>query len=50
VKGIKIQPCQVFLFILESDILHAVKSYDMEPIALLWIFIALKKMYHLGGV
>jgi hypothetical protein len=30
-----IWPCEVFLFILTSDFLHAVKSYDMEPTALL---------------
>jgi hypothetical protein len=30
-----IWPCEVFLFILASDFLHAVKSYDMGPTALL---------------
>jgi hypothetical protein len=35
VKGMKILSCKVFLFILTSDFLHAVKSYDMGPPALL---------------
>jgi hypothetical protein len=34
-KGMRVCPCKVFLFILASDFLHAVKSYDMGPPALL---------------
>jgi hypothetical protein len=34
-KGMRIQHCEVFLFILASVFLHTVKSYDMGPPALL---------------
>jgi hypothetical protein len=34
VKGMRIQPCKVFLFILASNFLHAMKSY-MRPAVLL---------------
>jgi hypothetical protein len=35
VKGMRIWPCEVFLFILATDPLHSVKSYYMGPLALL---------------
>jgi hypothetical protein len=31
----RILPCEVFMFILATDILHEVKFYDMGPPALL---------------
>jgi hypothetical protein len=34
-EGNSIWPCEVFLFILASDFLHAVKSYDTGPSVLL---------------
>jgi hypothetical protein len=34
VKGMRIYPCELFLFMLASDYLHSVKSYDMGLTAL----------------
>jgi hypothetical protein len=34
-KGMRIQPCKIFLFILANYFLHAIKSYDMGPPAFL---------------
>jgi hypothetical protein len=31
----RIWPCKVFLFILAGNVLYAIKSYNMEPLALL---------------
>jgi len=57
VKGMRIWPCQVFLFILASYFLHAVKSYDMGPTALLPLrrkvccgFLSPLKIHRLGWV
>jgi hypothetical protein len=36
-EGMRIWSFKVFLFILASDFLHAIKSYDMWPVALLKI-------------
>jgi hypothetical protein len=50
-KGMRIWPCKVFLFILASDFLHSIKLYDIGPSPLkegvLWIITALK-IHHLS--
>jgi hypothetical protein len=53
----KVKPCKVFLFILASDILHAIKAYNMGPPALLLLqrkvccgFLSPLKIHRLGQI